>query len=311
MARRMRRLLLLVAGFAVMMVLAPTVVGAQTEDDQGVLIRVNGDALLAEDQDAGLALLVRGRLVVNGTAKTVVVVNGTAVLDGATVDTLVVVRGRAVLREGTVITGDVWLTDTTLERADGVRIDGTVRRNAGGGVLVGLWILGIIIAIGLGVLAILGALTFAAVAPGTARRAGAAIRHSFGRVVLAGLVLWLAVPIVGGLLFATIIGVPTAIAIWLGLLPIMAFLGYIVTGIWLGELIVARDGGEGHPYLASFVGVLLLVIAGIIPGLGGLIGFLAALLGGSALALLGWRGFRGTGEAEEVPTVEPGPEPAA
>lgn len=309
MARRMQRVLALTVLFVVMMVLAPTVVGAQTEDDEGVLIRINGDAVLAADQDAGLALAIRGRLQVDGTAKTVVVVNGTVVLNAATVDTLVVVRGRAVLREGTVITGDVWLTDTTLERADGVRIDGVIRRNAGGGFLVGLWILGVIIAIGVGVLAILGGLVFAAVAPGTARRAGSAIRHSFGQVVLAGLILWLAVPIVGVLLFATIIGVPSAIAIWLGLLPVMAFLGYIVTGIWLGELIVAREGGVGHPYLASFLGILLLVIVGIIPGLGGLIGFLAALLGGSALALLGWRGFRNRADSGTV--VEPGAEPAA
>lgn len=309
MARRMQRVLALTVLFVVMMVLVPTVVGAQTEDDEGVLIRINGDAVLAADQDAGLALAIRGRLQVDGTAKTVVVVNGTVVLNAATVDTLVVVRGRAVLREGTVITGDVWLTDTTLERADGVRIDGVVRRNAGGGFLVGLWILGVIIAIGVGVLAILGGLVFAAVAPGTARRAGSAIRHSFGQVVLAGLILWLAVPIVGVLLFATIIGVPSAIAIWLGLLPVMAFLGYIVTGIWLGELIVAREGGVGHPYLASFLGILLLVIVGIIPGLGGLIGFLAALLGGSALALLGWRGFRNRADSGTV--VEPGAEPAA
>lgn len=310
MSRRMWRPLISMAVVAGTMVLLPTMVTAQTEDDQGVLIRVNGDAVLAADQDAGLALTVRGRLTVQGTAKTVVVVNGTAVLDGATVDTLVVVRGNAILREGTVVTGDVWLTNATLEQADGVEIGGAVRRNASGGILVGLWILGLIIAVGVGVLAILGGLTFAAVAPGTARRAGDAIRHSFGQVVISGLVLWLAVPIVGGLLFATIVGVPTAIAIWLGLLPAMGFLGYIVTGIWLGELLVARDGGEGHPYLASFLGILLLIIAGIIPGLGGLIGGLAALLGGSALALLAWRGFRSVTGAPEAPGADPGVEPA-
>jgi hypothetical protein len=312
MSRNVRRSLTLVVLLVVMtMVLAPTMVSAQTDDDEGVLIRVNGDALLAADQDAGLALTVRGRLIVEGTAKTVVVVNGTAVLRGATVDTLVVIRGRAILEEGTVVTGDVWLTNARFDRADGVQIDGTVRRNAGGGILVGLWILGIIIAIGLGVLAILGGLTFAAVAPGTARRAGNAIRREFGQVVLAGLVLWLAIPIAGLFLFITIVGVPTAIAIWLGVLPVMAFLGYIVTGIWLGELLVARQGGTGHPYLASFLGILLLVIAGVIPGLGGLIGTLASLLGGSALALLAWRGLRGEPSAPEGTVADPDAAPAA
>jgi hypothetical protein len=87
-------------------------------------------------------------------------------------------------------------------------------------------------------------------------------------------------------------------------MPIFAFLGYIAVGIWLGELMVARDGGEGHPYLAAFVGTAVLLLVGIVPGLGWIVGMLASLLGGSALALLAWQAFRSKGDASAVDLAE-------
>ena len=127
-------------------------------------------------------------------------------------------------------------------------------------------------------------------------------------MVLAGLAFWLLLPLIAVLLLITLVGLPTAFAVWFGVMPVFAFVGYLATGIWLGELMVAREGGVGRPYLAAFVGTFVLVITSIIPGLGWLVGGLASLLGGSALALLAWRSLRtpGVTPAPELPEPSPG-----
>lgn len=278
----------------------PAAAMAQTEQDadEGVLVRVGGDASVSPAETVGLAVVVQGDLVVEGTARTVIVVGGTATVVGASVDALIVVNGEAAIGDGTVITGDVWLANSSLELSDLAQIDGEIRRNFEGAFLAGLWVFGIILALGLAVTAILLVLGFAAIAPDLARRAGTVIRTEFGQVVIAGLILWIALPIAAGLVAVTIVGLPAAFTIWFAVLPIVAIVGWLVAAVWLGELLVARGGGVGHPYLAAFLGALVLVVAGLIPFVGWLVGWLAGLLGGSALALLAWRSFR-TASARE------------
>lgn len=299
--RRLARVLT-IAGIVAATVLLPAAAFAQTDtEEEGVLVRVNGDAVIGPDETAGAVVVVRGDLLIEGSVRTVVVVDGAVTVQGGEVDTLVVVRGSADLVDGAVVDGDVFLTDATLSEDATSEVKGSVNEDFKG-FLVGFWVFGILLALGLGLLAILGALTFAGVAPDIARRAGLAIRHDLGHVALAGLGLWIAVPLIAGLLLITIVGIPTTLAVWFGVLPIMGFLGYLVTGIWVGELIVARDGGEGHPYLAAFLGTLILGALAFIPGVGPLIGTVAALLGSSALALLGWRNFRNGDDEAAEPT---------
>lgn len=285
----------------------PAAALAQADDaEEGVLVRVKGDAAVTASDDIGVVVVVRGNLVVEGSATTVVVVDGTVDVVGGRIDTLVVVRGEAVLTQGATVTGDVWLTDSTISQSDDSSVEGSVRRGFRGTWVAGLWIVGLVLGIGLAVLTVLGALVFAAVAPNVARRAGSAIRGDLGRVLLAGAIFWIVLPLLAGLLLITLIGIPTSLTVWFAVMPIFAFLGYIVIGILLGELIVARDGGEGHPYLAAFVGTVVLVLVGIIPGLGWVVGMLASLLGGSALALLAWQSFRGGDTDVAVAGQEPG-----
>lgn len=300
--RRLARVLVLLGVVAA--VLSPAAALAQDGNDEGVLVRVNGDAELGVGETASVVVVVKGDLALEGTARVVVVVDGTATLTGAEVETLVVVRGTANLENGTVVTGDVFLTDSTLNNDGSAEVRGSTHRDFEG-FLAGFWVIGILLALGLGVLAILGALVFAGVAPDTARSAGTAIRHDLGKVVLSGLGLWILVPLVAGLLIFTVVGIPTTFAVWFGVLPIMGFLGYLVSGIWLGELLVAREGGEGHPYLAGFLGTLILVAIGWIPAIGALVGLVAGFLGSGALALLGWRNFRNGGSEAEVSEPTP------
>ena len=71
-------------------------------------------------------------------------------------------------------------------------------------------------------------------------------------------------------------------------MPALGFLGYLVTGIRLGDYIIGAMRGSDeawHPYLAAAVGLGALVVAGWIPVLGAVVSPVAAFLGGGALAL--------------------------
>lgn len=298
-------------GLLVVVVLAiPAAALAQSgnKDKSGVLFRAGGDVAVAEGERADAVIVIEGDLAVAGMAGTAVVVNGTAALTGATVDTLVVVNGDAVLGDGSTVTGDVVLFSSTLEQSDDSTIGGSVVEGFEGGFIAGLWIFALILAVGFAIVAIVAALVFAAVAPVTARATGRVIMADLGAVVLAGLAFWIGLPIAAGLILVTIVGIPIALTIWLMVMPLVGFLGFLAAGIWIGDLIVARGRGVGHPYLAAFVGTLLLGLVGLVPFFGGLVVGLASLLGGSALALLAWRSFRSdpTTSAAQVAVDEGG-----
>lgn len=282
----------LVAG---LMLAVPAAALAQSSDggDDGVLFRIAGDAVVEEGDSPDAVVVIAGDLAVEGDAGAVVVIEGTAVLSGATVDTLVVVSGEALLGEGSTVTGDVVLFSSTLVQEENTTIGGSIVEGFEGSLITGLWIFLLIVAVGFGIVAIVSALVFAAVAPRTARATTKVIMADFGAVVLAGVVFWLGLPLASVFILITVIGIPVALTVWFVLLPLMGFLGLLVAGIWIGDLIIARGRGEGHPYLAAFLGTLLLVIAGLVPVFGGMLITLASLLGGSALALVAWRNFRG------------------
>lgn len=276
-------------------------------DDEGLLVRINGDVVVAEGVVHGLVVVIDGDLDFGGTADTIVVINGDAVLNGATVDELIVVSGTAELGPGTVITGDVNLADTELTRDPAATVEGTIDRSAGDGLAAGFWVLGLLFMIGWAILVLLAGLVLAGVAADLARRAGRTITTDLGPTILGGLLVWIVAPVVGALLFATIVGVPTAITIWLVVLPVLGFVGFLVAGVRTGEYITARGGGTGHPYLASFVGLLVLIVIGAIPVIGPLVVALAGFLGSGALAVHGYRAIRGE---PRPPSSAPDPVPA-
>ena len=286
------RVALVVLMAAIGIVLAPGVALAQDVDPQdGVLVRVAGDATVAPGEQVAAVVVVSGDLVLEGAAEVVVVVDGRATLSNATVDTLVVVQGTVDLADGTVVTGDVWIPDSTLIQDQSSRIEGDIVEDVAG-YAGAFFIFGVLFSIGLGIFAILAALIMAAVAPMTARRATSAIRSDLPQVLVSGVIFWIALPTAAILLLLTVVGIPTALAIWAFALPVTAFVGYLVAAILVGEAIV-RDQADTHPYKSAAVGALVLGALSVVPVVGAVIGTVSALLGGSALALLGWRSIRG------------------
>ena len=297
--------LLVLAALFVALLAGP--VAAQSNNaDEGVLLRINGNVAVESGAVHGVVVVIDGNLDFDGIATTIVVVNGDAVLTGATVEDLVVVSGTAELGPGTVVTGDVHLADTTLTQDPTATVEGTIDRNAGAGFASGFWFLGLLFVIGWAILVLVGGLVLAGIAPDLARRTGRTITADLGPSILAGLVLWIVAPILGVLLFATIVGIPMALTIWLLVLPLLGFIGFLVAGIRIGEYITASGGGIGHPYLAAFVGLLALIVVGAVPFVGPPVTAIAGFVGSGALALHGYRAIRNqpqpaTAELPEVP----------
>ncbi len=96
----------------------------------------------------------------------------------------------------------------------------------------------------------------------------------------------------GALFFVTIIGIPLAVMVfmtsWL-----MAFVGFLVMGVWLGDLLLRRGRSPdvGRPVGSAVLGVLLLLVLGLIP----LVSLFVGWFGFGTVALNSWRALMGRG----------------
>ncbi len=297
--------LTLVAALLLVLVAAPAVAEG-TDSDDSVLVRVDGDVTVPAGEAHGIVVVIDGDLDFEGTATTIVVVSGKADLVGATVETLVVVDGVADLGADTRVTGDVHLIESDIFRSPTATVEGSIESGTGD-FSRGFWLLGFLFMLGWAVMTILAGLVLAAVAPQFARRTGRTITTNLGPTVVSGLVLWIVVPIVGIILFATLIGIPTALTIWFALMPAMALIGLLVAGVRVGEYITGGTEGIGHPYLAALTGTVALVIAGAIPFVGPIVIAVAGFLGSGALAL---HAFRAMSQEPSTP-APPAPVPPA
>jgi len=300
----MRKPLVLAAVVAVLLAFMAGPAAAQGAAEDSVLVRVNGDVTVPAEESHGVVVVVNGDLEIEGTATTVVVVSGRAALVGATVETLVVVDGTADLGAGTRVTGDVHLVESDIIRDPSATVVGSIDRSTGD-FSRGFWIVGFLFMLGWVIMTVLAALVLAAVAPDFARRAGRTITAALGQTIVAALILWIVVPILGIALFATVIGVPTALTIWFALLPAVGLVGLLVAGVRLGEYVTGGRDGIGHPYLAAFIGTVILMLVGAVPVLGPIAVAVAGFLGSGALALLAYRAVRSQPQAPPPPVPVP------
>lgn len=118
------------------------------------------------------------------------------------------------------------------------------------------------------------------------------LRTQPGRSILWGLVVFFGIPIFVIVTMVTIIGIPIAVATLL-LLPFLLILGFTTTTLGVSDWILNRNSESkktGQRLLLLAVGVVLLVIIGFVPFLGGLLILLALLFGlGAAAVTLGRR----------------------
>jgi hypothetical protein len=262
--------------------------------ERGVLLRIGGDVEVLPGEQVDAVIAIDGDARVAGTADSVMVIDGTAELDGAQVREVVVVGGHARLLGATTVAEDVVLVGSTVERAPSVTVGGQVRteRPWHG---VGFWISGVLLGLGVLLALVLAGLAIAAVVPHGVRRAGRALTHDVVRTLGASLLVWIVVPIVLIASFATVLTIPVGIGFLVFLLPAIGLFGYIVAGIRLGDALLGaiRNRVEAaHPYLAAVIGIPLLALISLVPGIGALVTVLAGFLGAGAILVAFWRTAR-------------------
>jgi hypothetical protein len=307
----MRRILgIAIAMLLTLFVLVPVVTAADPpRSGDRVLISINGDVDLPAGQHADAVLVINGTATIEGDVGTLVAINGAAVLTGAQAETVVAVESAVTLATGTVVSGDIRTLNSTVDQLDTAAVQGEVRDLSlelvaiGAGLAPAL----LLFAIGFALAAIVAGLALAGVAPRQVRSAEMLISREPGPTLVAGLVGLIVPPIVAIVAMITVVGAPLGLGILFGLWPLMAFLGYLVAGIWMGDWILHRVSPtvvRERPYLASFVGILVLQVLGIIPPAAAI----ASLFGFGAVVLMAWRSFRGAQPgATEVPRQSPVP----
>jgi hypothetical protein len=293
--------------FAILLALgiaAPIAIAADPlTDDTSVLIAFDGDVTVEAGDEVGAVIVTGGTATVRGTVNAVLVLDGQAVFEGARVDSLAIVGGTVALDAASIVTGDIRTLDATVERAEGAQVGGSVRGLEADLLAVGLALAPVFIlfAIGLAVATVVAGLALAALAARQVRAAEDLIRTEPGSVVVAGFLGLIVTPLIGILAIVTVVGAPLGIGLMVVAWPAVAYLGYLVAGIFIGDWMLDRMRGgprAERPYAAAVVGLIVLQIIGLIP----LVGAIASLFGFGAVVLLGWRTFRAGrgGEAVEA-----------
>lgn len=306
----MRKLLALLAAVALSLGVSGLALAAdQDEPDSGRVIFVTGgDVEIRTDERADAVVVISGNAEIAGTVNTLFVVDGTATVTGATLETVGVINGTVDLAEGSSVTGDVLQLNSTVERADGVEIGGTVKDIAGdvAGFAIFIGFAALAIWIGFGIATILAGLLVAGLAARQARSATTLISREPGTTFLVGLLAIVVTPIVAGLAMATIIGMPAGFGLLLVIWPAAAFIGYIVAAIWLGEWLLGRRDGTvraERPYAAATIGLLAAFVLGLIP----IVTAVLSIFGLGAVVLAAWRTLRGTPMTRVALETQPTP----
>jgi hypothetical protein len=291
----MRRLFAIAATVAILILaLAPTAFAAEPVSwtGHGAVISVDGTIDVPAGQSVDAIVVVDGTATIEGATTTVVVVRGTATLTGATARHLVVVDGTVNLGPGTTIDGDIATLHGDVVRDASAVVTGRVTALDANLAALALALIPILIVVMVGayVAMVVAGLALAAFGARQVRTAEDLISRKPGQVLVAGLAGMIALPLFFGLVTLTIIGAPVGLAMLLVGLPLLVFVGWLVAAIWIGDWLLGRRGGrlEEHPYKAAVLGVLVLAIAGVLP----FVSAVATLFGLGAVLLAAWNGFR-------------------
>ena len=288
---------LLVAGASLLLLFlffVPAVLGADPElpHNGRVLISTEGDITVPAGDHVDAVVVVNGTATVAGEVNTIVVVDGSIVLSGTT-ETIVAVRSPVSLGPDSVVTGDLMKIDSLVTKTGNAQIQGTTRDIAteitGFGFFLGPVL--ILLYIGFAIAAIVAALLLAALAARQVRAAEEIISREPIQTFATGFIGAITPAILIFGLFITVVGAPLAIGILFGLWPAVAFVGYLVAGIWVGDWILRRTSPQSireRPYLAAVIGLIVLQVLGIWP----FVTMIASMFGYGAILILAWRTFR-------------------
>jgi hypothetical protein len=284
---------------ALPLALIPGGASAQTPDGPDDFnLRINGDITIAEGERVNSVVVIDGDLTVLGEITDfALVIDGDAFVSGGVQGDLTVIEGdielgpTAVVENLNSVSGDII-------RASGSTVTGDINDRDNFNFL--WWAAGlfsILLWLGMTIAVVASALIFAAFGGQQLTSASRSMTGDLVNTIIGAVFLWIALPIVAGILLVTVVGIPLSLGVFVFLLPALAFLGYLVAGTRLGMWLLGLGGREPgeRPMLAAGLGTLALQLVVLIPFLGVLIGVIAALWGGGALAYRLYRSAGGKG----------------
>ena len=235
------------------------------------------------------------------------VIDGDAVVSGAVEGDVTVVSGTLTLRSGATA-NNVTLFRSELVEESGSRVTGTISRRENIPFTGAAFLFGALAWVGFTIAVVAAGLIFAGVGGRQLNAASGRLIGRPGRSALAALVVWVGIPLISVLAMVTLIGIPAGLGALLFLLPTLGFLGYVAAGTALGRLILKRAPRTApveHPYAEASLGILILQVGVLVPGVGALVAALATLWGAGGIGYTAWCAARGARSAPSAPPAAP------
>lgn len=251
-------------------------------------------------------------LIIGGSATTadgsavngdLVLIGGTLSIGGTVNGDIVSIGGAVNLADNSIVNGDLSLLGANLQRSSGATINGRVEEGSPGVIggesvdQIGRWlpfgnwrnpVRGILTtlfeALAMGILALLVGLLLP---HNTKNIAAAMVREPLVSGGI-GLLTIIVAPIVLLLLMITIILIPVSVLAFIAL-GIALLFGFIAVGYEVGQRLAKLFKTTWHPSISAGIGTLLLSlvsgVAGLIPCVGWVLGFLAGIVGLGAVII--------------------------
>jgi len=256
--------------------------------DQVVL---SGTVEVPRGREVGEVVILTGSAVIDGVAfGDVVVLNGDIIVNGQVSGSVVAVDGSVSLGPNAQVAGDVTARGE-IELTDGAKVDGRVRQHAAftwrgpisafGRFASWLAVTVSTLLLGLGLVLVLPRGVDAAFA---AARGSPVVSLGWGAALAVG------VPVLSIISIASLVGLPLGLAVLLAFV-LVAFVGYALAAYVLGRLLWRRSERR---VLAFVIGWAILRAVALIPFVSGLTWAAGAVFGVGAAAVATWR-VRGAG----------------
>lgn len=255
-------------------------------DDQVV---ITGGLNVPEGETVGDVVVVDGPVRIAGRATgDVIAIAGSVRISGSVDGDVAAVSQRITLAPTARVGGDLLYGDERPVVPEGAQVAGEIRDQNWSETLSGWgWVSWFGWWLAVSVSTLLAGILLVWLAPRGLEAASRAVRERTGAVVGFGVLTGIGIPIVAVIALVTLVGIPFGIGLLLALLPLLS-VAYVTCGWVLGRRIVRT----GSPWLALLAGWGILRVLALIPVLGGIVGFVATVVGLGAIVVAIWRSRR-------------------
>lgn len=285
---------------------------------QGFTMRFSGDIIVPRDtvQD-GSAFTMNGRIQVGGTLRgDAMTMNGDVSVSGTVTGSVRTMNGSIILAPTAVVGGDVWAANGRVDLQPGAQVRGRISQ----GRIFGPspqtpppppitpppgprpwrwqwngWWPNVMRAMATWTMIsfIILAAIVAAVFPVTVRRIADTLHQVPGEALLAGVALWVALPLLVVALAISVVGIPVLVFLPFGVM-LIGLAGFAGASQLIGDRLLGGFEQQHTTALEALVGAVVLGVLVFIPGLGWLALTLALTWGMGAVLLLIFRRGRGS-----------------